>query len=379
MSNRNLTLSEVRTVFDQVPALIGLVDKNDHYVLVNGAYSAFFDKSVEEICGAHISDILGQELYKRIKPNILKAQNGEATRHDIRVPQKDGSWRWLEVRYVPQIEDDGQINGFFVLVVDIHDRKMAQEELERTNKQLLTFAYIASHDLQEPLRKIQQFGTLLSRRYNSVIDEVGHKYIQTMRRSAGHMSGLVADLLSYIKTSNNEIAQDEIDLAELVKDVIIDLEDLVIETGGYITYNDLPRIKGDRAMMRQLFVNLISNGLKYKSEDQRPKVKVKYIAGPSSRDDEIQVEDNGIGFEMKYHDQIFEPFKRLHSKDAYPGTGIGLAICKNVCDRHNWVISAQSELGKGSVFSIKMTYSPLGEDQELFSDSDIVLDTDYSI
>jgi len=379
MSNRDLTTTELQTVFDQAPALIGLVGPDDHYVLVNGAYSKFFEIPVENICGAHISDVLGQGVYDRIKPNIEKAQNGEATRHDINVPQKDGTKRWLEVRYVPHFEDDGKVNGFFVLVVDIHDRKMAQDELEQTNKQLMTFAYIASHDLQEPLRKIQQFGALLAKRYQTEIDEKGQHFINTMINSARHMGGLVEDLLSYIKTSKPDVIKNEIVLSSLIKEVIVELEDLVIETGGYITFENLPDVVGDKSMLRQLFVNLISNGLKYQAEGQRPRIEIKFEERNSEGVSELQVHDNGIGFEMKYHGQIFEPFKRLHSKDTYPGTGIGLAICKNVCDRHNWVISAQSELGKGSVFSIKMTHSPLGEDQEPFSDKDLVLGTDYSI
>jgi len=376
MSNRDLTATELQTVFDQAPALIGRVGPDDRYVLVNAAYARFFGIPVEDICGAHISEILGQDVYNRIKPNIDKAQNGEATHHDINVPQSDGTKRWLEVRYVPHFEDDGRTNGFFVLVVDIHDRKMAQDDLERTNKQLMTFAYVASHDLQEPLRKIQQFGALLAKRYESKIDEKGRYFIDTMRNSARHMGGLVEDLLSYIKTSNTEISGDTIDLAALVKEVIVELEDLVIETMGYITYEDLPQVRGDKSMLRQLFVNLVSNGLKYQNDGQRPRIKVKFIAKNQQGHSEIQVHDNGIGFDMRYQEQIFEPFKRLHSKDAYPGTGIGLAICKNVCDRHDWTISAQSGPGKGSIFSIQMPDRIHAEKQPGFSDDDLVLDID---
>lgn len=225
------------------------------------------------------------------------------------------------------------------------------QELERSNQELQDFAYVASHDLQEPLRKIQAFGNLLEAEYKDQLGE-GKDYLDRMRGAAARMSILIEDLLAFSRVSTKAQPPQAVSLDRVVDDVVSDLEASITERGGKVDVGKLPVVEADPTHMRQLFQNLIGNALKFHKPDQSPLVKVS--AKSRSGWSEIEVSDNGIGFDDKYTDRIFAVFQRLHGRDKYDGTGIGLAVCRKIVERYGGTITAKSRKGEGATFTVKL-------------------------
>lgn len=229
-------------------------------------------------------------------------------------------------------------------------------ELKRSNRELQDFAYVASHDLQEPLRKIQAFGNLLDEEYGELLQKEGKDYLERMRNAASRMRGLIDDLLSFSRVATKGQAFVEVDLSEILNDVLLDLEVRIQETKAEIHVKKLPKIDADPFQMRQLFQNLLSNALKFHKKGRAPIItvsaKLKTNGARHIPYCTLTFEDNGIGFNEKYIDRIFTVFQRLHGKESYEGTGIGLAVCRKIVERHGGSITATSKLGVGSVFSI---------------------------
>ncbi|GMM72446.1 hypothetical protein MTsDn5_23980 [Alteromonas gracilis] len=237
------------------------------------------------------------------------------------------------------------------------------EELARSNRELEDFAFVASHDLQEPLRKIRAFGNRLESGYNDVIDERGKDYLARMLNAAERMSMLISDLLAFSRVSTRGKEFGEVDLNRAINSVIDDLEIAIDEKSAEINVSDMPVIRGDKSQLEQLFLNLISNALKFQSEGVKPVVSINVTnALPEDTSDiliseeyewiKITVTDNGIGFEQSFAEKIFAPFQRLHGRSEYKGTGIGLAVCRRIVERHNGQINAISKPGEGATFSI---------------------------
>ena len=231
--------------------------------------------------------------------------------------------------------------------------KLRTAELETTMKELSNFTYIASHDLQEPLRKIITFGDRLLTKYESVLEGQGLDYLLRMQRSAGRMSALIEGLLDFSRITTDTQPFETIDLQEVSQDVLSDLELQIETTQGGVEVDPLPSIKAEKVQMGQLFQNLISNSLKYHREGIPPRIKIKnqLIRGDHL---EIRIEDNGIGFDEKHLNRIFKPFERLHSPGTFEGTGMGLSICQKIVLHHKGSITAQSVLGQGSTFILTL-------------------------
>lgn len=245
----------------------------------------------------------------------------------------------------------------------------ANHRLLSSNKSLEIFAYVASHDLQEPLRKIQQFGNLLESRYGETIG-AGALYIERMQSAASRMSILISDLLNFSKLSTHLELNDSVPLDDLFGQVLNTLELSILETGAQISIDPLPNVLGDASQLQQLFQNLLSNAIKFSRVDTLgnpvvPVISVKYQSiangilppdlkpGRSAQDyDYIEISDNGVGFDEKYLDRIFQLFQRLHGKSEFAGTGIGLAICEKIVHNHGGAITASSEPGKGAIFKV---------------------------
>lgn len=240
----------------------------------------------------------------------------------------------------------------------------ANNLLVQSNENLQRFAYVASHDLQEPLRKIQSFGNLLSTRYGDKLGG-GTDYLTRMQTSANRMSSLIEDLLSFSRISSKKDSTESVQLRLIIKSAISDLELVVQESGASITIAEMPVIQGDKLQLGQLFQNLISNALKFRKKEVIPIINITcqtisntdlpHSLNPSritSTYYQIDVSDNGIGFEQKYAERIFQLFQRLHGRSEYSGTGIGLAICEKVVTNHGGAISVDSYPGQGTTFSV---------------------------
>ncbi|MFQ5571646.1 MAG: PAS domain S-box protein [Rhodothermales bacterium] len=255
---------------------------------------------------------------------------------------------------------------------DITERKRAEEalqhyadDLKRSNQELEQFAYIASHDLQEPLRKIQAFGDRIQDKYLHLLDERPQDYFQRMQSAAARMQTLITDLLALSRVTSKAQPFVAVDLGEVVSEVLSDLEVQIEQTGGRVEVGALPVVEADRVQMRQLFQNLIGNALKFHREGVAPRVRiggeVSCNGEASLRQCVLSVRDNGIGFERKYVDRIFRPFQRLHGRSRYEGTGIGLAICEKIVQRHGGGITVESEPGEGTTFFIALNKHVNGE------------------
>ncbi len=226
------------------------------------------------------------------------------------------------------------------------------EKLERTNQELQEFAFAASHDLQEPLRKIQTFGDLLKTRFTDLLGEEGKDFLDRMIRSSSRMSTLLRSLLAYSRIASVGNPLEPTDLAHAAREAASDLEVDIDRAGACVEVGELPVIDADAVQMRELFQNLISNSLKYCRESEKPVIKVHALSSDDTC--QIYVEDNGIGFEETYLDRIFRPFQRLHTRSAIEGSGMGLSICRKIVERHEGNITAKSTPGRGSIFVVTL-------------------------
>lgn len=241
--------------------------------------------------------------------------------------------------------------------------RIYSDELARSNRELEDFAFVASHDLQEPLRKIRAFGNRLDSGYKDVMDERGQDFLARMLNAAERMSMLISDLLSFSRVSTRGKDFEQVNVSEVIDGVLGDLEIAIEEKGAKVIVQDIPTIRADKSQIDQLFLNLLSNALKFQTADKEPLIEITAIP-PSEADmkdillaDEydwikIQISDNGIGFEQSFAEKIFAPFQRLHGRSEYKGTGIGLAVCRRIVERHNGQISAKSSPGEGATFTI---------------------------
>ncbi|HEY6804911.1 MAG TPA: CHASE3 domain-containing protein [Pyrinomonadaceae bacterium] len=235
-------------------------------------------------------------------------------------------------------------------------------ELERSNRELQDFAFVASHDLQEPLRKIQAFGDRLNSKYGEAISAEGRDYLERMMNAARRMHVLINDLLTFSRVTTKGQPFAEVDLNRVAREVLNDLEVRIRDSGGQVEVDELPVIEADPLQMRQLLQNLIGNALKFHQAGKPSEVRVesRTVVGPSQNGRgsgdwfQIEIADNGIGFDEKYLDRIFTPFQRLHGRQEYEGTGMGLAVCRRIVERHGGEITARSQPGHGTTFLVTL-------------------------
>ncbi len=280
--------------------------------------------------------------------------DGDEFKVEMRTVWPDGSIHWVYSlgRVFYDVQDTAK--EMIGIAIDITDAKMAEQELKETLKQLKRsnaeleqFAYVASHDLQEPLRMITSFLQLLQRRYEHKLDSDANEFIQFAVDGAARMQELVNDLLAYSRIERSTGAFEEVNTEEILKQIIFDSKVLVEEHNANISYDHLPVVKADYPQLVQVFQNLINNSIKYNAQDQ-PRVHVSAIK--NDNDWIFKIEDNGIGIDPAHGDRIFKIFQRLHARNEYEGTGIGLAIAKRIVERHGGMIWYDSNPGEGSIF-----------------------------
>jgi light-regulated signal transduction histidine kinase (bacteriophytochrome) len=248
-----------------------------------------------------------------------------------------------------------------VIAADITERKKSEErlakqalDLERSNQELERFAYVASHDLQEPLRKIQAFGGRLRKYCEQQIDAQSLDYLERMQSAAARMQVLITDLLTLSRITSRAQPFVKVNTNQLVQDVLVDLEVRIKDVQGSVEVGPLPALIADPTQIRQLMQNLVANALKFHKKNEPSVVKV-YAQGisdgqPADGQFDLVVEDNGIGFEQQYAERIFQIFQRLHGRSEYEGTGVGLAVCRKIVERHGGTIRAYGEPGQGARF-----------------------------
>jgi len=352
----------LRTVLETLPVGVWILDRKGSVVQAN--------KAAHEIWGG--ARHVGIDEFGEYKGRWL--DSGEpVTAHDwggarairkgetsleeeVEIEAFDGSRKVILNSSVPIRNEKGEVTGAITINQEITDRKRAEQERERlleevqhSNQELQQFAYVASHDLQEPLRMISSYLQLLDKKYKGQLDEKAETYIRYAVDGAARMQKLIEGLLAYSRISSGMTKQ-LVDTNLVLAAALANLEQVVRECGGTITSitSPLPTVAGDETMLIQLFQNLISNALKYRKPDVSPKVHV--AARRQGNQWLFSVTDNGIGVDPQYRESIFQIFKRLHTREEYPGTGIGLASCKKIVERHDGHIWLESEPGKGSTF-----------------------------
>lgn len=316
-------------------------------------------------------------IYKPINPDLLRAKVAVFVElykknHQLLAQEQKmaAANKRLEQEIEEKVKSEEKVNSLNKqLMENINRLKATNDELER-------FAYVASHDLQEPLRKIILFSDQLAKKYRSVLNEEGNDFVDRILKSSERMRMLIKNILSFSRFAVNADAFEETDLNILLEEIVSDLEISIDQKHALVTIEYLPKLKIIPGQFRQLFQNLIINALKFSKPDRIPEILIyseqtKGMLIPGLKqdvDDEdfynIYIRDNGIGFEQKYADEIFGLFKRLNSKDKFEGTGIGLSICKKIVEQHNGHISASSQIGEGTTFTISI---PVKEPKEVRS------------
>lgn len=341
-------------------AIVAVTDRRGIITYVNKKFCAISQYSEEELIGKTHRIINShyhpEEFFKNMWETISQGWTWEG---EIRNRAKDGSYYWVNTTIVPFMDSTDNPEQFIAVRYEITERKLAEEQLkiyakklEVSNQELQDFASVAAHDLQEPLRKIQSFADRVKIKAKDSIPEDALDYLNRVQASANRMQILINDLLTYSRVTTKANPFSLISIEKVIQEVCSDLEVRLEQTKGRITLGDLPMLEADSTQMHQLFLNLLNNALKFHKPGIGPLVSItSEVIGPNCR---IYIKDNGIGFDEKYLDRIFTIFQRLHGRHEYEGTGIGLAVCRKIVNRHGGFITAKSHIAEGSTFIITL-------------------------
>lgn len=370
-----------KTLTNALPLLIFSIDKAGQVVYANEWLSHYSGETPESLNGNGWRKIVYEEDYAAFSLilNNTITTGTTAVKTQVRLLRKDGEPLWHQLSLVPLPDENGGSHYRIGYMADIHAQKVVEEtlkdnfelkqtqkqlkenqqkleeyiaELDRSNQELQQFAFVASHDLQEPVRKFIFYSDMLLNRLDELPKEKMVESLKTIQRSAMRMRVLIRDLLVFSQIKKEATRLTPVNLNKTAAEAVQDFEVTIRDTGAEVTVNDLPTIAGDERMMSQLFENLISNALKYSQQNGPPKITISHQALAGNV--ELKFEDNGIGFDEKHLPQMFTLFQRLHDRTVYEGTGLGLAICKKIVDIHQGRIWATSEEGKGATFYVSL-------------------------
>jgi len=363
--NAELALSASEALYRQTFELattgIAHVDLTGRFMQVNRSLCEILGYSEKELIGRSVKEISHPEDRNLTDSQRMRVRSGEkpSVRFEKRYIRKNGAIVWVSLSVALACDASGAPQYEIALFDDITERKKAEaalreahEELQRSNAELEQFAYVASHDLQEPLRMVSSYTQLLMRRYGDKLDGDAKEFTAFIVDGATRMKQLIEDLLAYSRVGTRDKNFKPVDGESPLKRALINLRAAIQDSGATVTQDKLPTIQCDEVQVAQLFQNLIGNALKFRATDKAPAVHVG--VADRAQEWEFMVRDNGIGIEPQYFERIFMVFQRLHSKGEYPGTGIGLAIVKKVVERHGGRIWVQSQPGAGTTFHFTM-------------------------
>ena len=347
--------SLVRAILEASSDSAFLLDTEGRLLATNSRLPGRFGKTVEEVLGTSIFDLFPPGVREAREANFREVvQTGES-----RLVQDQRAHMHLENRLHPLFGPDGKVDRVAVFSRDITEQVTGEQRLQaalaeaqRSNAELQQFAYAISHDLQEPLRTIVSYLQLLERRYKGKLDDQADEFIQFTVDGGKRMQALIRDILDYSRISTQGKEFSLVDGEEILKEARENLHLALAESGAEVSHGPLPDFDGDAAQLVRLFQNLIGNAVKYRRPEVPPKVEV----DAERRDDTwvIRFKDNGIGIEAQHFQRIFEIFQRLHTREEYEGTGVGLAVCKKIVERHGGRIWVESEFGRGSTFFVAL-------------------------
>jgi PAS domain S-box-containing protein len=342
---------ELRRFFEVSPTMLCIAGFDGFFKRINPAWEATLGHTTAELLAAPYLDFVHPEDRARTLEEAAHLRVGEETiAFENRYRCQDGSYKWLLWR----AHADFQTNRIYAAARDITDHKQAEDalkataaELARSNEELAQFAYIASHDLQEPLRMVASFLMLVEKRYSGVLDDEGRKFIGFAVDGAKRMQLLIQDLLSLSRVQTRGRSPERTDLAMVFRGVMTDLQIAVAEADATVTCDALPTVMADGVQIAQVLQNLLVNAIKFRRSEP-----VRIHLGAVRGEDgwKFSVSDNGIGIEREFYDRIFGIFQRLRTGNDLPGTGMGLAVCKKIVERHGGRIWVESEPGRGSTF-----------------------------
>ncbi len=323
-----------------------------------------WNRAAERVFGYSAAEAIGQNVRVLLPPERIEeearileqiARGEPVAAFETERLTREGERVLVSVSISPIRDASGRVVGASKIARDITEAKKRDEELRRSNAELEQFAYVASHDLQEPLRMVVNYTELLAQRYQGRLDEKADKYIHYASDGARRMQRLVSDLLAFSRVGSQGKQPTRVATFDLVRSVVASLQASVTETSATVEIEALPEVVADETQLRQVFQNLITNALKFRGE-AAPRVHIRgEVIGALVR---FAVADNGLGLEMRYAPRIFQMFQRLHPVGKYPGSGIGLAIAKRIVERHGGTITVESELGQGATFFFTMPAAP---------------------
>jgi PAS domain S-box-containing protein len=365
ITERKETEAKYQGLLEAAPDAMVVVNQDGNIVLLNVQAEKRFGYRRDELVGQKVKNIIPEGFAERLiadgtrtAADALAQQIG--TGIELAGRRKDGSEFPIEIMLSPQESSDGMV--VTAAIRDITQRKTSEEhlaktmeELKRSNEELGQFAYIASHDLQEPLRMVASYTQLLSRKYKGKLDADADEFISFAVDGARRMQGLIQDLLAYSRVGTKGRGLVDTSSEEALQQSLSNLRGAIEESGAQVTHDPLPGVLADRSQLIQLFQNLVGNAIKY----QRTGIPTVHISASrnGSKKWTFSVQDNGMGIDSQYFAKIFDMFQRLHKREEFDGTGIGLAICKKIVERHGGSISVESKLGQGSTFRFALAES----------------------
>jgi PAS domain S-box-containing protein len=378
--------AQYKTLTNSLPMIIFSLDTEGQLLYANDWLTKYTCESINELNKNKWKSVVHATDYSSfiflLKNPIGKGVSSIKTQ--VRLKHKNSNeYLWHQISLSP-FTDDVEASQYWIgYIVDIHSQKMLEEtlkdnielkqtqeqlkenqhtmekyidELARSNQELQQFAFVASHDLQEPVRKLLFYSDYLLSQYTGSLDQKGVDYLGSMRSSSQRMRSLIQDLLLFSQINKEELKYKEVDLNHVAQEAIQDFEIAIEEKGALLTIQPLPAIKGDARMMRQLFGNIISNSLKYSNATTYPVIDIS--CQQKGQFFELSFKDNGIGFDEQYLPQMFTLFQRLHNRKVYDGTGLGLSICRKIVDLHGGKIWAEGKEGQGAIFYVSLPITP---------------------